>query len=173
MITFDKDEKVLFQAQPHPKLLVNWFFSKIVGFFIVLIFFLISFAPLLFNTKIRPSISALVYGFLGFFILLVVISFIYIIYLRKTYEYYITNQRVIFKGGLLFKTTRSVPFHKITDVEISQHILEQILGLYKLNIFTAGTGSFKAEIIFSGLTDAKVPEQVLKDILKKYKSTGE
>ena len=93
-------------------------------------------------------------AFLGF-----VISLIYHRYLIKTINYVITNKRCIYVGGILRKVMHSVNFGKITDVEISQNIFEQILGVSTLGLFTAGTASVNPrnlnkpipELCFTGL----------------------
>lgn len=88
---------------------------------------------------------------------------LYYIYLRKSYTYIITNKRCIFVGGILKRTERSVSYKKVTDVQRSQNILERILGIWNVQIFTPGTGSVaiglgqqaKAEINFDGLTNSE------------------
>tara|TARA_B100000929_G_C15494267_1_gene415495 strand:- start:858 stop:2216 length:1359 start_codon:yes stop_codon:yes gene_type:complete len=77
--------------------------------------------------------------------------------LRKTYVYYITNQRCVFQGGIIKKIRRSIPYNKITDVEISQNIAERLLGITSINIHTASMGTHKSEISFVGLKDAETP----------------
>jgi putative membrane protein len=169
MITFEKDEKILYQCKPDPKVVIVWVLTKLFVFLILIGYFMFSFY---FSRRVSVGASLAMGFFLWLFLILFIILFIYLFFLRKTYEYYITNQRIIFKGGLLLRKVRSVPFHKITDVEKSQHILETILGIWKVNVFTPGTGSLKAEIVFSGLKDPDTPERILKDLLKAYKSTG-
>jgi uncharacterized membrane protein YdbT with pleckstrin-like domain len=172
MITLDQNEKILWQGTPSARVLATWFFSKIGGFLLFIVIMAFFLSPLLFSEKAGRFFPFLI-AIGTFLLILAVLAFLYIIFLRRTYEYYITSNRVIFKGGILMKTLRSVPFHKVTDIETSQHVLEQVLAISKLNIFTAGTGSLRAEIIFSGLKNPGEPEQVLKNILKTYKSTGE
>ena len=64
---------------------------------------------------------------------------------------------------------------------MSQNIVERILGISSLKIFTPGTGSMifspfggqRAEISFVGLKDNEAPSISINEILRKYKSTGE
>ena len=63
---------------------------------------------------------------------------------------------------------------------IYQNIIERLLGICRLNIFTPGTASMggpwggqRAEIVFVGLKDAQKPEEIITNILKTYRSTGE
>ncbi len=108
-----------------------------------------------------------------------VLTLIYYGYLRRTFRYVITDQRCIFTGGIFIRRQRSVPFHKITDVEINQNFFENWLGISSLKIFTPGTGSVgmpgfeKAEIVFVGLKDSEAPASIIQGMLKKFKATGE
>ena len=109
-----------------------------------------------------------------------VLGMIYCEFLRRTYVYYITNQRCVFHGGIIRRIERSVHYHKVTDVEMSQHIIERILGISTLNIFTPGTSSRagdssfqKAEISFVGLKDNESPAETINGILRKFRATGE
>lgn len=172
MITLDQNEKILWQGTPSTRVLVTWLFSKTLAFILIAVSFAFFLLPFLMLAKKEHFLTFLL-GIITLVIIGIVLAFLYTVFLRKTYEYYITSNRIVFKGGILMKTLRSVPFHKVTDIETSQHVLEQMLAISKLNIFTAGTGSIRAEIIFSGLKNPAEPEQVLKNILKTYKSTGE
>ncbi len=106
---------------------------------------------------------------------------VYCVYLRRTYVYYVTNQRCVFRGGILQRIERSVPYHKVTDVEMRQNIVERVLGISKLNIFTPGTASVvntpfggpRAEISFIGLADSETPAATINETLRKFKATGE
>ena len=101
--------------------------------------------------------------------------------LRITFRYVVTNQRVVFNGGVLVRKRRSVHYHKVTDMEVSQNLLEQLLDIRTLKIFTAGTSSFagwpwggeRAEITYPGLREVQVPEQIINNTLRSYRATGE
>jgi hypothetical protein len=64
---------------------------------------------------------------------------------------------------------------------MSQNIIERVLGISNLKIFTPGTSSMRvspfaaqrAEIFFVGLADNEPPAATINDILKTYKATGE
>lgn len=91
-----------------------------------------------------------------------IIMQIYFIYLRKTYRYIITNRRCIFAGGILKRIERSVPYKKITDIQRSQNLLERILGIWNVQIYTPGTASMqigqakgKAELNYDGLLNSE------------------
>ncbi len=102
-------------------------------------------------------------------ILIVIIFILYAFYwflLLRTYDYEVNSENVIFRGGLIERTTKNVPYNKITNIELTQNLLERPLGLWKLHVQTASTGNLKAEIVYVGLTD---PEHFKELILKRIK----
>nr|MBC8379078.1 PH domain-containing protein [Planctomycetota bacterium] len=107
-------------------------------------------------------------------------AFIYCYFLKRTYVYTITNRRCDFSGGILRHVRHSVPYHKITDVEMSQNIIERMLGISSLGIYTPGTGSMNSggsgrrpEIAYVGLKDNETPAEMINSILSNFKATGE
>lgn len=180
-------EKILFQGKPEKSILVLWFFTKCLGFCFI-VGFLILWASLFFGGIFQGAIKGQEQPSFWFIIPTLIIalptcfliSIVYCIALRETYNYYVTNERCIFEGGIIVKKKRSIPYHKITDAEIYQNIIERILNIYRLNLFTPGTASMwgawggqRAEIVFAGLKDAQKPEEIITNILKTYRSTGE
>lgn len=117
----------------------------------------------------------------GVVLLAVVIGLLYSECLRRTYVYFVSNQRCVFRGGIIVRVERSVPYHKVTDVEMRQNIVERMLGISKLNIFTPGTASVvnspfggpRAEISFVGLADSETPAATINETLRGFKATGE
>lgn len=171
MINLQDKEKVLYKGWPQPAVLFFWFFKSLLISLVIFWFFgIFGFTIFIPLASVFGVFSLAVIGIyaLGFLFLFAIV-FIYHIYLRKTYEYYATNQRVVFKGGLLYKRTRNVPYHKITDVEISQNIFEQILKIYTLRVHTAGMGGPMAEVRFIGLDDPREAEKIISKELKKFK----
>lgn len=86
----------------------------------------------------------------------------YLHYLRKTYRYIITDRRCIFVGGILKRVERTVPHKKITDIQRSQNIIERMLGIWNVQVFTPGTASVqigqtkaRAELNYDGLIDSE------------------
>lgn len=47
---------------------------------------------------------------------------------RRSHKYYITNLRIVFKGGVLTKRERTIRYEKVTDINSRQGILGQIFG---------------------------------------------
>lgn len=186
-IKLQESEQILFEGKPAEEILIMWIFTKVIPYclFVGLISFYLLMLGWLFFVVIplrlkNPAFPIFIIQLAGLTVPLWAIFFVrYYKSLKETFHYYITGQRCIFEGGIIVRRVRSVPYHKITDVEINQNIIEQFLGIYSLKIFTPGTGSMgmpgfeKAEIIFYGLKDAEHPADIIQETLKKYKATGE
>ena len=121
-----------------------------------------------FGTKnITPSILLLIS------VVFIFLTVIYAILLWKTYHYKITDKGVYFKGGLIIRKEKFIPFFKITNAEVTQTIFDQLLGIYSLGIQTAGTGGrSKPEILFGGLIDTEHPKQIIYKFIKSVKKSS-
>lgn len=182
----DEGEKILWEGEPVSSVVGIWFLTKGLWFAFMggfLVFWCFGFfggmwAAATKQEQFNPFLTAV--GVLKWVVpLCLAVAFAYLIQLRRSYRYFVTNQRVVFIGGLLRKKRRSVHYHKVTDVEVSQNLLEQIAGLRSLKIFTAGTsgmggwGMERAEIEFQGLKEADQAERLINNTLKSYRATGE
>jgi len=186
-IKLQEAENILFEGKPENKIFAMWFFTKVIPGCIIASFITFFASMFLWTFFVAMPAGKEDIPFPAHILKIVftlapvwfVILLFYYYKLKDTFQYCITNQRCVFSGGIMVKRSRNVPYHKITDVEINQNIIERILGIYSLKIFTPGTGSVglpgfeKAEIIFYGLEDAENPAQIIQGILKKYKATGE
>ena len=47
---------------------------------------------------------------------------------RRSHKYIISNQRIVFKGGVVTKEQRTLRYDKITDINTKQGIIGQIFG---------------------------------------------
>lgn len=187
VLKFRDGENQLFETRPEKKIFNMWIITKVFPLSILTLV-IINYVKLVLWVFFfalpsgRSNMSFPIHLFedcLPLFLCCFVLYFVYYRNLMKTFVYYITNQRCVFSGGIFVRRIRSVPFHKITDVEINQNFIEAIFGIYSLKVFTPGTGSTgargfeKAEIVFSGLQNAEAPADIIQDMLKKYKATGE
>jgi len=173
-------EIVIHELRPEPGVLGIWFFTKclpaaFVGAF--LCFWCFGFFGGMFSSA-HPAQGGgpFAAGWITALILapvILVLALVYCRFLRETYLYYITNQRCVFHGGILRKVVWSIPYHKITDVEMSQNAVEGFLGISSLKIYTAGTGGQGAEISFVGLKDNGTPAASIHEMLRKFRATGE
>jgi len=61
-------------------------------------------------------------------ILVSIIGFLIVELYRRSHRYIISNQRIVFKGGVLTKQERTLRYDKISDINSKQGILGQIFG---------------------------------------------
>jgi uncharacterized membrane protein YdbT with pleckstrin-like domain len=179
-------EEALHELRPEPGVLGIWFFTRCVPAAFIAAFFgfwCYGFLGGLLGYSFWPVAGGGIIMLIAALVVLI-LGVVYCVYLRRTYVYYVTNQRCIFHGGILRRVERSVPYHKITDVEMSQNIIERAFGISTLKIFTPGTGSMvaspfwfsggqRAEISFVGLKDSETPAATVNERLRKYRATGE
>jgi membrane protein YdbS with pleckstrin-like domain len=57
-----------------------------------------------------------------------IIGFLLVEWFRRSHKYIISNQRIVFKGGVVTKEQRTLRYDKISDVNTKQGILGQIFG---------------------------------------------
>lgn len=186
IVKLRESEELLHELGPSPRVLIIWIFTKVllwsIGFGIV--FFWIAamtFGVLGVGEKIEADTAVGIMGYISasVFVVSLGLSFVYAVLLRRTYHYYITNQRCVFVGGILRYRERSVPYHKVTDVELSINIFERIFGMSSVRIFTPGTGSSRSwgpwgssqapELCFEGLTDSEEPSESINVMVRDSK----
>ena len=78
--------------------------------------------------------------FMGIWILAAIPFLIYIHAYYKSLEYTITDDSVISKRGVFWKRHVTVPYKKITNVDLTQGPLQRRYKIGTLNIQTAGAG---------------------------------
>lgn len=168
-------EQTYYESKPSGKVLVTWLFGKLLLYLLMygLIIFVVFFE--------LPTFWSWLYAYIGngliIIFIIIAVLILYLNFLYKTYFYKITDKGVYFKGGIIVKEDKFVPFFKITDVKTSQNIIEQILGIKKLSFQTAGQtadryGHSKPEIQFEGLEDAEKPKQLVYQLIEKTKKTS-
>jgi len=179
-------EEILMETRPEPKLLVIWFLKACLVPFLVIGILFIFISPAfgdmfeIFSDRKDKLLTFWLPVVIGIVLLITIIACVYCVFLRRTYIYTITNCRCVFSGGILRHVQHSVPYHKITDVEMSQNIIERMLGISSLGIYTPGTGSMsnggsgrRPEIAYVGLKDNDTPAETINSILSNFKATGE
>lgn len=57
-----------------------------------------------------------------------IIGFLIVELFRRSHQYIISNQRIVFKGGIVTKEQRTLRYDKITDINTKQGVLGQIFG---------------------------------------------
>jgi hypothetical protein len=76
-----------------------------------------------------------------FILLLIVIYNIWIIMYYKKYKYALDLAGILINRGIWWKYKRTIPFSRIQHISIDQGPIEQIYRIYRVNSYTAGTGS--------------------------------
>jgi len=59
----------------------------------------------------------------------------------NNYRYALGKEGLLINRGVWWKYRRTVPYARIQHISIDQGPIEQIFGLYRVNSYTAGTGS--------------------------------
>jgi len=57
-----------------------------------------------------------------------ILGFLMVEWYRRTHKYIISNQRIVFKGGITVKEERTLRYDKISDINAKQGIIGQIFG---------------------------------------------
>jgi membrane protein YdbS with pleckstrin-like domain len=77
-----------------------------------------------------------------------IIGFLLVEWYRRSHKYIISNQRLIFKGGITTKEERTLRYDKISDLNAKQGIIGQIFGfgtIIPISQSGFGLGADKAE----------------------------
>lgn len=105
---------------------------------------------------------------MGIFLLIMLLALlpilIYLPAFYKTLEYTIDNDAVRLKKGVFWRIRTTVPFNKITNIDITQGPIERMFNISHLRIQTAGASGAQnslAELIISGIRDS----EALKDTI--------
>lgn len=80
-----------------------------------------------------------------------ILGFLLVEWYRRSHKYVVTNQRIIFKGGIVTKEERTLRYDKISDINAKQTILGQIFGFGTIiPISQSGFGLGSDESIAAG-----------------------
>lgn len=88
----------------------------------------------------------------GFFAL---ISFPLIVLNYYYFTFYIDPDYIFIQKGVFSRTQRKIPIERIQNVEIKQNFLQQILGIAKVSIETAGAAETEGSLEFASLKNAE------------------
>ncbi len=76
----------------------------------------------------------------------------------KFYHYELTEEGFHKEYGVVVKKYMTIPYERIQNINIYRGILERIMGLSALRIFTAGTGGTEAEGVVPCLSKKKAED---------------
>lgn len=136
------NERTIYQARPN---MVIGCKKAIYGVILLIILFYIS-TPI--KTLIADMqmymISYIKLGLTGYamlaIVLIMLIDLMYIIWQLLSWystSYTITNQRIIAKKGVLNSKKTYMPFKSIQDIDLSQNILEKLLNIGTVTVYSA------------------------------------
>jgi len=159
-------DSVLYESRPSIKVVFAWFIQSI---FILIIFFFFLWISILSTSILSGGIFGVDFLWLAASLSMALLIYLFIQW--KTYQYKVASDGIYFSGGVLIHRQKFIPFYKVTDLEVSQNILERLLGISSLGFQTAGAGARnKPEITFAGLVDAQGPMEITHKQLKQQKS---
>ncbi|EAR11602.1 hypothetical protein PI23P_00310 [Polaribacter irgensii 23-P] len=129
---------------------LNLIYTALKAFWLLLVIFLQKFSNISESTVFYIYLS--VGGLLLFFLIRAFLIF-------KNFQFKIENQHFILEKGILKKTSTSIPFDRIQNINFKQNVIQQLINVHEVNIETAG--SSKAEISIKALSFAEA--SALKD----------
>lgn len=88
-----------------------------------------------------------------------ILSFAVLIYIKafyKTLEYGLGGEAVIMNKGVFWRQRTTVPYVKITNIDITQDPVERMYKTFRLHLQTAGSSqSRSAELVLPGIRDCE------------------
>ena len=110
---------------------------------------------------------------LSIFLLVMVLWAFWIPAYFKTLEYSIDIEAIKMNRGVFWKRRVTVPYHKITNVDVSQGPLERMYNVGKIHVQTAGAGGAQgaqAELRMNGVRELERLKDIIMDGVKGYQS---
>jgi uncharacterized protein len=151
------------EIKPETQLKTLWYLSWVVAFCPIIILLLI-----LFFFADKVIVGACTAAWLGIFIPI-------LFWIPKAYrivEYFIDDDSVKMQAGVVWKKNVTVPFMKITNIDITSGPIQRKFGVGTIHVQTAGYGGQqgqKSELKINGVKDTeKIRDIIIKNI-KSYK----
>ena len=124
----------------------------------------------------NPDRDIAIWIFIGGTISILIIFIIYNIWVityYPRYRYALGREGLLINRGIWWKYRRTVPYARIQHISIDQGPIEQIYGIYRVNSYTAGTGSIGGASAGSKITGpegqilgVRQPDPLRAEILK-------
>ena len=99
---------------------------------------------------------------------------IWIVMYFPRYRYALGEEGILINRGIWWKYKRTIPYARIQHISVDQGPIEQMFHLYRVNSYTAGTGSMGGASAGSGVTGpegqilgVKNPEPLKEEIMKR------
>jgi uncharacterized membrane protein YdbT with pleckstrin-like domain len=78
---------------------------------------------------------------------------------RYATHYWITNQRLVVRRGILARREQTARFERIQNVSVTQSLMDRLLKVGAVSFDTAGTDERASDFTFRGISD---PESVVR-----------
>jgi len=153
----------IIKLRPEKELKTLWIITWIVVLLLGIIFCL--FFILTFDLWI---IGVSIFGW----IIIMIPVLIWIPAAFKALEYYIDDEGVKMKGGVVWKKHVTVPYSKITNVDVTRGPMQRYYNIGTIHVQTAGAGGQqgqKAELKINGVREL---EKIRDIIIKKVKDSS-
>lgn len=159
-------ERVLYESQPNMMLYSDNFIFKIIILFILVFMF----SPILAlvyriqgtlqsNYQLQFINMTYIAEIILFLCILIIIIKLVLDYLDwKNTMYTLTDKRIIIKRGLFSKEKISMPYNKVQDIDVSQSVLERILGAGDIVIYG---GRDNVETILDEVPNPREVEEII------------
>ena len=109
-----------------------------------------------------------------FFLSLFVIYNIWISLYYPRYRYVLGKEGILINRGIWWKYRRTIPYARVQHISVDQGPIEQIFGIYRVNSYTAGTGSAGGASAANAVTGpegqilgVRNPEPLKEEIMKR------
>jgi len=90
------------------------------------------------------------------------------------YRYALGDEGILINRGVWWKYRRTIPYARIQHISVDQGPIEQMFHIYRVNSYTAGTGSMGGASAGSGITGpegqilgVRNPEPLKEEIMKR------
>lgn len=81
------------------------------------------------------------------FIIIPIIIFFNLFYLKISNEFVLTSKRLIVKRGWIETKLKTIYYNRITDISIEQSLIDRIIKSGTLSVSTAGSDGYEAQLI--------------------------
>jgi len=138
--------------------IMTWAFSLILG--------------ILFLAAITAAVSLWIVGISIFgWIIIMIFVIIWIPAAFNALEYYIDDEGVKMRCGVVWKKQVTVPYSKITNVDITQGPMQRYYNIGTIHVQTAGASGKQGERAELKINGIKELEEVRDTIIKKVKDS--
>lgn len=133
----------------------NYMFVHLITVFIFwgLAFILFFLSPIVLEIEIPEMIRLPI---LAGLVILSAVSLLLVYFGFKRKGYAVRDKDVLYKAGLLWRSSTTIPFSRVQHCEVKEGPIERLFGLSSLHIYTAGGSS--SDIDIPGLMPERAQE---------------